>query len=69
MTGSGLARGEVEQHRDGDCADGVCGPSAGTDDQTACDPNATNPPASDAWAVGISHQEIEGFSPLEIPVP
>lgn len=69
ITGSGLSAGAVEQRLDGNCADGVCGPSAGTDDQTACDPNSTNPPASDAWAVGLSHQEVDGFSPLEIPVP
>ena len=60
---------KVEQIRDGDCADGNCGPQSPPGSKKACDPNDYIDPSSGSQSIPMGWAELDGFSPLEIPVP
>jgi hypothetical protein len=70
ITGAGLQLGDVEQDLGGDCADGVCGPGAGTGGpKVPCDPNADASPGGGQRSIAMSTQDLEGFTPLEVALP
>ena len=64
-SGAGLVMGAVEQVRDGDCADGTCGPAQGTPSITPCDPNNNPLGAPTRGARGMGYSEVRGFTPYE----
>jgi hypothetical protein len=69
-TGSGLNGVPlVEQNRDGECADGNCGPQSPDPKNRPCDPNEYNGSTVPSQTITMGWSELDGFSPLEIPVP
>lgn len=68
-SGNGLVVSDGEQIRDGDCADGNCGPQGGKPKSRPCDPNDYGNPQLGSQSIPMGWAELDGFSPLEIPVP
>jgi hypothetical protein len=54
---------------DGECADGNCGPQSPSPKNKPCDPNDYSGVPTPSTTVSMGWSELDGFSPLEIPVP
>jgi hypothetical protein len=64
--GSGsLGLVSVEQIRDGDCADGNCGPALGAPGNKPCDPNKYGNLGGQPYSIQTGWSELDGFSPFE----
>lgn len=66
---TGLTGPVVDQIKDADCADGNCGPQSPTPKNRPCDPNDYGAVSSPSRTITMGWSELDGFSPLEIPVP
>ncbi|NVB38695.1 type IV pilin biogenesis protein [Pseudenhygromyxa sp. WMMC2535] len=65
-SGGGLEGPVVEQV--GECTDGNCGAVLTTPDYSPCDPNESAPPVGGMTSIQTGSSELNGFTPLEIPL-
>jgi hypothetical protein len=68
FTGNGLQGGKVAQVMEGDCADGSCGPQSPAPKNKPCDPNTYGVPPIPGQTIPMGWAELDGFSPLEVPL-
>ena len=65
-TAGGLSSPQVNQV--GDCDDGNCGAALRAPRNNPCDPNVAAPPVGGVVSVSTGYSELQGFTPLELPL-